>query len=68
MPGAYTHITLVRLLTDKTGFRNLRKEIRRALMEYVEFCHMGAISPDYPYLNIIGKEKEDAGRAKRVRP
>ena len=60
MPGTYTHITVARLLTEGTTLRSLSNEVRRALMEYAEFCHLGAISPDYPYLRIIGEGKKEA--------
>jgi hypothetical protein len=56
MPGPYTHISIAQLLTSG---RNLKKmkipEARGALLEYPEFCQMGAISPDYPYLNLLDK-------------
>ncbi len=56
MPGAYTHITIARLLTsgEALGKLNLHEKARRALLEYPAFCHMGAISPDYPYLRLLG--------------
>lgn len=62
MPGAYTHISLVRLLLAKKGLDalGLHPNARRALLEYPELCQMGAISPDYPYLNLIsGKEESE---------
>ena len=53
MPGAYTHISIARLLTSgNTLKRKKMPEVRTALLNYSEFCHMGAISPDYPYLNL----------------
>jgi hypothetical protein len=59
MPGAYTHITIARLLTEGNALRNLGLPMlaRRALMDYSAFCRMGAISPDYPYLNLLGDSK-----------
>lgn len=59
MPGAYTHITIARLLTAGNSLRSpkIPKEARRALLKYAEFCHMGAISPDYPYLRLIKGKK-----------
>ena len=55
MPGSYTHITLSRLLTEGKALRNLKlpKEARTSLLEFPEFCTMGSISPDYPYLNLF---------------
>lgn len=60
MPGAYTHISLVRLLISGRALEELSlpPKARRALLEYSELCHMGAISPDYPYLNLITGRKE----------
>jgi hypothetical protein len=60
MPGAYTHISIARLLSSGNVLRDeyLHRKARSALLEYPEFCHMGAISPDYPYLNIITGKKE----------
>ncbi len=55
MPGAYAHLTLVGLLVESNslnkadGFTPLAKA---ALMENAQFCDLGAVSPDYPYLNI----------------
>lgn len=60
MPGAYTHMTIVELLTSGKSLYNikLRKMGRRALLAYPEFCNMGAISPDYPYLRLVGDSEE----------
>lgn len=59
MPGAYTHITIARLLTSGRALSelNLPERARRALLDYSAFCHMGAMSPDYPYLRLIGNKK-----------
>ena len=60
MPGTYTHISLVRLLTSGRALNdlNLPPGARSALLEYPELCHMGSISPDYPYLNLITGKTE----------
>lgn len=62
MPGAYTHISLVRLLTSGVSLEKskLPQDAINALMGYPEFCHLGSISPDYPYLNIL-KDREISG-------
>ena len=62
MPGTYTHITIISLLTAGNALRKLQmpSEARRALLNYTELCHMGAISPDYPYLRIVRKGAKDA--------
>ena len=60
MPGTYTHISLVRLLTSGKALNDLSLPhgARTALLEYPEFCHMGSISPDYPYLNLVTGKTE----------
>jgi len=59
MPGAYTHITIARLLTSSKALKDQgMPEARKALLQYPEFCHMGAISPDYPYLKILDGSAE----------
>lgn len=59
MPGAYTHITIVRLLTAGNALKSLKlpEKARMALMDYSHFCHMGAMSPDYPYLRLMGNKE-----------
>ena len=53
MPGAYTHLSIASLLVSgNTLKRKSMPEARIALMSYPEFCHMGSLGPDYPYLNI----------------
>jgi hypothetical protein len=52
MPGAFAHITLV---NEATGTHYLDEykiegEAYDALLEYFEYCELGAVSPDYPYL------------------
>lgn len=58
MPGAYAHITLVNLITDlpveeTPGFG---AEAMKALKRHLPFRELGAVSPDYPYLDIVHKE------------
>jgi len=54
MPGAYTHISIACLLTSGNALKGKKMpEARKALLQYPEFCHMGAISPDYPYLALL---------------
>lgn len=53
MPGAYAHITAVNVARERMGedasFPNEGKAIAAAWLKY---CELGAVSPDYPYLNI----------------
>ncbi len=59
MPGAYTHISLARLLMSGNALKRQKMpEARKALLLYPEFCHMGAISPDYPYLKLMDSTAE----------
>jgi hypothetical protein len=59
MPGAYTHISIARLLTSgNTLKKNIMPEARKALLAFPEFCHMGAIGPDYPYLKLFDGSSE----------
>jgi len=54
MPGPYTHITHVRLLTQGRSLNKMKlpQPAEIALLDYPRFCRMGAISPDYPYLQL----------------
>lgn len=56
MPGAFAHITLVNLATgtDVLDKYSLNDTAYDALLEYFEFCELGSVSPDYPYLAIGG--------------
>jgi hypothetical protein len=59
MPGAYTHISIARLLTSGNALKKkATPEARKALLRYPEFCHMGAICPDYPYLQLSNRSAE----------
>ncbi len=53
MPAAYAHITLVNLLRESSRLEripNFPTEAISAVLDYLKFCELGAISPDYPYL------------------
>ena len=52
MAGPFAHMTLVdKLCAEETdGIAGLTDSIRAALGEYMNFCELGAVSPDYPYL------------------
>ncbi|MEW5858674.1 MAG: zinc dependent phospholipase C family protein [Cyanobacteriota bacterium] len=55
MPGAYAHITLVNLLRDTRRLERipgLPTEAIPAVLDYLKFCELGSVSPDYPYLSI----------------
>ncbi len=58
MPGAYAHLTLInearetRRLDAVPDFPN---EAKAAVLQYLKYCELGAVSPDYPYL-VIGDD------------
>ena len=55
MPGAYAHITLVNLMREPSrlqrdlGFSNAASA---SVLDYLRYCELGAVSPDYPYLAV----------------
>jgi len=54
MPGAFAHLTFVNLASgDKfLDSVDLNDSAYNAINEYLSYCEMGAVSPDYPYLAI----------------
>lgn len=58
MPGAYAHIAAVHRLTSLNVLdtTDISKQIKRALVSNLLFCTLGAVSPDYPYLDITSKK------------
>ncbi|BCT68367.1 zinc dependent phospholipase C family protein [Nitrosospira sp. NRS527] len=54
MPGAYAHLTLVNLIREPARLesRGLTPEAIVPVLDYFRFCELGAVSPDYPYLDI----------------
>lgn len=58
MPGAFAHITLVNIALEKVrkiSLDRFPKEVIKALSYNFKFCELGAVSPDYPYLDISNK-------------
>ena len=54
MSGTLAHLTLVDTLCQVdvlNGINTLTPTMKRALMTFMNFCELGAVSPDYPYLN-----------------
>ncbi len=53
MPGAYAHITAVNVakerLEDQPGFPSAGIPV---VLDWFKFCELGAVSPDYPYLDL----------------
>lgn len=55
MSGGYTHITLAQLAIEEVRNRReglLHDEAKHALGNWKKFCIVGAVSPDYPYLDV----------------
>jgi hypothetical protein len=55
MPGAFTHLTLVGLLAESNtldGVNDFPTPAKISILDYSNFCDLGAVSPDYPYLRI----------------
>lgn len=55
MPGTFAHLTLVdTLCVGKTleAIDTLDDPVIQALLEYINYCGLGAVSPDYPYLSL----------------
>jgi hypothetical protein len=54
MAGTFIHLALVySLCRDVDALESipyLTKPMKRALMGFMKFCDLGAVSPDYPYL------------------
>jgi hypothetical protein len=61
MPGAFAHIAAVNHLISENRLDgiNISKKIKHAITTQNEFCFMGAVSPDYPYLVPNDKEAHD---------
>lgn len=58
MSGGYTHITLAQLAIEEACFKHdglLHNDAKLALGYWKKFCIIGAVAPDYPYLNILSK-------------
>jgi len=54
--GGYTHVTLAQLAIEEVRARQkdlLHEEARQALGYWKKFCIVGAVAPDYPYLDIL---------------
>jgi hypothetical protein len=58
MPGAYAHITLVNLAKEPQRLEKagVLPQAIAAVMDYFRFCELGAVSPDYPYLDIMHRD------------
>ncbi len=55
MSGGYTHVTLTQLAIEEACFRReglLHDDAKHALGNWKKFCIVGAVAPDYPYLDV----------------
>lgn len=55
MPGAYTHITMANRAAERVSLEAVSGFPQRAIGacgRWRKFCELGAVSPDYPYLQI----------------
>jgi len=57
MPGAYAHLSLVNDARTRAATAGLRKETCLALGRWLKFLELGSVSPDYPYLTVLGGQK-----------
>lgn len=60
MAGTFAHITLVDSLCQDSDvldkIDSLTPSMKRALMQFNNFCEFGAISPDAPYLKLLDSD------------
>ena len=62
MSGGYTHITLAQLAIEEICFRReglLHDDAKQALGNWKKFCIVGAVAPDYPYLDVMDSHSVD---------
>ncbi len=54
MPGAYAHMTLVNSLREpgRAAAAGIPAEASFAVGTFLSYCELGAVSPDYPYLDL----------------
>ncbi|PCI37676.1 MAG: hypothetical protein COB46_13190 [Rhodospirillaceae bacterium] len=54
MPGAYAHLSLINIAHELAGRRaDVPENVMIATGDNLQFCELGGISPDYPYLDIL---------------
>ena len=54
MPGAYAHLTVVNQARDTYRLETAGVPIPaiQAVLKHMRYCELGAVSPDYPYLDL----------------
>ena len=62
MPGTFAHIILVDTLCQNADaldtIDSLTPSMKRALMQFNNFCELGAVSPDTPYLTLLSSDAQ----------
>ena len=61
MPGAYTHLTMVTILSSAKSLSKidgLSMPQLAPLLRNTKFIELGAVSPDYPYLHLSSESKD----------
>ena len=55
MPGAYAHIAVVNVARETEGLEaaGLDRTAIAGVLDYLNYCELGAVSPDYPYLDVL---------------
>lgn len=54
MPGGFAHLTLVNTMRTRVdGDDTIPVNVKIATADYLNFCELGGVSPDYPYLDIL---------------
>ena len=54
MPGGYAHLTLINQMREHVDADGtIPASVRIAYGDYPNFCELGGVSPDYPYLDIL---------------
>ncbi len=69
MPGAYAHLTLAGLLAASKPLNKAEgfpKAAKAALLDNARFCDLGAVSPDYPYLKLVGSSLDWADQMHHI--
>lgn len=56
MPGGYAHIYLANRMTDYGA--KLPELLSKAFEKYLEFCELGSVSPDLPYLALGNPDQQ----------
>lgn len=57
MPGGYAHLTLINQMRELVdGDSAIPINVKLAYGDYQNYCELGAVSPDYPYLDALNND------------